>query len=103
MKINSKVTAAFVTFLLSATGFGVISAHAQSGSTLIGRSQFRRVVDPSERSAVGTLLLRKKSNEQIIIAYLKGYTQESQAMYFAPDPTPPFQAQNYPNYFLYDI
>src|SRR5438046_2077633 len=69
----------------------------------VGHSQFRRLVDPSERSAVGTLVLTIKGSQQTVDVSLNGLTGPSLASYFALNATPPFQPQNFTNYFLGDI
>lgn len=76
-------------------------ASGSFAQNLIARSQFRRVVDPSERSSTGTLVLRTKGSLQIVEFGIRGLAQDSFATYFSPDLNFPFEIST--NFFLFSV
>jgi hypothetical protein len=88
----------FVWMLTLLVAFVAHQTHAQ---TTFARSQFRRVVDPSERSVTGTLVLRKQGSLQTVEVTIKGLAQDSFATYFAPNPNYPFEPDT--NFFVYSV
>lgn len=54
------------------------------GADPIARSQLRRTVDPSERSATGSILLRQHHNQQIFEATITGLGEESFGLFTGP-------------------
>jgi hypothetical protein len=86
----------------------IVSTHAADPAIVpegdgVGYSQYRRLVDPSPRSATGTIVLRKKGNVQTVETSLKGLQQDSLAIYFALEPIPPDQPQEIPDYIMYNV
>ncbi len=56
-------------------------------TTSSAQGQFRRTVDPSDRSASGTVSLVKKGDKQVVQVEIKGLAQESFAIFIGSTPT----------------
>lgn len=100
MRLNPGRAAAVFAVLFAMGGLLADTLQAQ---LTIGRSQFRRTVDPSERSVRGSLVLRKDGAVQTVEFTLNGLATESLASYFALEPNPPFVDLNFQNFFVYSV
>jgi hypothetical protein len=84
-------------FVLAVAGFAHQS-YAQDG---VAYSQFRRVLDTTQRSATGTLVLRKKGSFETVEIVIKHLGQDSFATYFSPHSNFPFEIDT--NFFVYSV
>jgi hypothetical protein len=81
-----------------------IAFFAQAQTVTFARSQFRRTVDPSERSTVGTLLLRKQGSLETVDVAIRGLAQDSFAVYYSPNPNFPLSSfEVTSNFFVYSV
>jgi len=70
-------------------GVVVFIATESFAQTLISRSQLRRTVDPSERSASGTIILTVTAEgRQIMQTHVTGLAVDSFALFYSPYSTP---------------
>jgi hypothetical protein len=98
-----RLLAGALSFIASAAmiaGLGTTS-NAHAGTALVARSQFRRVVDPSERSATGTLVMTKNGILETVEFTIRGLAQDSFATYFSPSETFPFEIST--NFFVFSV
>lgn len=86
MKFNGKFTFTASAFAVSLAIF--IGVSQASAANLVGRSQLRRTVDPSERAATGDVILVKQANgKQIVLVNVRGLGQEEFGVFLGPRPT----------------
>ena len=98
MKINGK----FVALIGAFTAISVICAYAQ-GNAPIARSQLRRTVDPSDRSAFGTVLMRNDGVKQTLEMKVFQLGEDSFSMWLGFEPAPPFMEVDFTNRFVYSV
>jgi hypothetical protein len=89
------LTAITVTFL-------ALESQAQK---LSSRSDLRRVVDPSGRSAVGSVHLSMdiSTGKETVDFFVTGLSQDSISLGFSPEPSFPFQEADITNFFVYSV
>jgi hypothetical protein len=79
-------------------------AGATFAQNLVARSQFRRTVDPSERSATGTLVMRENGSLETVQIEIRGLAEDSFASYFSPNPNFPLDEISIDtNFFVYSV
>jgi hypothetical protein len=83
-----------------AMGLAIVARQAV-GQNLVANSQFRRVADPSTRSAFGTLALRENGSLETVQFRIRGLAEDAFATYFAPNANFPFEPDT--NFFVYSV